>query len=117
MEKTLCVAGDPLAAPGERTPPGVLFTQHLVPPMEGTRPQWINLGPELNAMGARLIGAGVEFHTGLTAHIGGTVWVEFRAPSGKAVQRLECPNGPAVFPTVIDLIERADHWHNHGGAK
>lgn len=117
MEKTLCVAGDPLAAPEAKTPRGVYFTQHLVPPMSGTRPQWIDLGDEVNAMAERLRAHGVEFHTGLTAHIGGTVWVEFRAPSGKTVQRLECPNGPRVPATVIDLIERADHWHNHGGVE
>lgn len=107
MTKTLFVALDPGASPRQpaqsAAPPGIPFTQHLMP--DGRRvPQWIERPPEIEARARELIALGFSFHCEMLSDFRSiSLTIEGSNDEGDLAIEL-CANGPAVLEAVDRLV-------------
>ena len=103
-DQTLFVAGDPLAGPAAPPPPqGIKFTQYLLPDGR-TQPQWIQMGPEIEAKADQIAARGYRFEMEVLSDYVTCSFTIHDPDKGEDVAIKLCPNGPAVPGTISDLI-------------
>jgi hypothetical protein len=117
VDRTLFVAGDPLAAtPVQRpVPTGIPFTQHLMPDGR-TDQQWIDRPPEVEARARALIALGCTFHVELLSDwITVSLTVEHPDSEMGDIAIELAPNGPAVLDAVDRLVAGAESYFEAEG--